>query len=72
LADLYAKKGPLTDDELMEAATAVEATGEREWALAEAERETGKALTIVEELPLTVTVREDMLVVTRMLCGRDC
>ncbi|HET8588216.1 MAG TPA: polyprenyl synthetase family protein [Nakamurella sp.] len=71
LAELYAQDGSLSEAELAEAAAAVEAAGGRAWTLAEAERETAEALAILDELPLTAQVREDLVAVTRMLCGRD-
>lgn len=71
LAELYAQDGSLSEAELAEAAAAVEAAGGRAWAVAEAERETVEALEILDDLPLTAQVRDDLVAVTRMLCGRD-
>jgi geranylgeranyl diphosphate synthase type I len=71
LAELYARDGTLSEQDLADAAAAVETAGGRAWAQAEAERETDAALSIVAEMPIADRVREHLVAVTKMLCGRD-
>lgn len=71
LAELYGRDGTLSGAELAEAADAVQRAGGRDWAQAEAERETAAALGILAELPIDDLVRGDLVAVTKMLCGRD-
>lgn len=71
LAEIYAHDGALDATALAAAAQAVEETGARSWAQAEADRETAAALAILPDLPIDDGARGDLTALTTMLCRRD-
>ncbi len=71
LRRLYAKQDPLSGDELIAAAAAVDAAGGRAWAASEADLHTAAALGILGDIPIDPRTRSDLEAVTRMLCRRD-
>ncbi len=71
LAEIYGYDGVLDRAAVEAAARAVEATGARSWAQAEADRETAAALAVLGSLPIDDGVRDEFRVLTAMLCRRD-
>jgi geranylgeranyl diphosphate synthase type I len=71
LAEIYSYDGVLDRAAVETAARAVEATGARSWAQAEADRETDAALAVLGSLPIDDGVRAEFRVLTAMLCRRD-
>lgn len=71
LAEIYARDGVLDRSAVAAAAAAIEATGARRWAESEADRETAAALSALDDLAVDDGVRNELRVLTAMLCRRD-
>lgn len=71
LAEIYQSDGELGDELLAAAAAAVEDAGGRDWATAEARRETRAAHEILQRLDIPEQVRADLVALTDLLLRRD-
>src|SRR5690606_23682573 len=71
LRELYAKPGPLDEDELALAARLVEEAGGRTWTEAEADRHLADSLEVLRTLKLHPEVHSELVAVAHQLRGRD-
>jgi geranylgeranyl diphosphate synthase, type I len=71
LAELYAKPAPLSEDDLAQAAAAVESAGGRAWTEDEADRELAAGVRALDQLDLHPDVHAELAGMAERLRGRE-